>query len=157
MRKNEQIRAFQVSVISQDGKALGVFPRNTGIEMARNEGMDLVEVNGSTIPPVCKIADYGKMLYTQKKNKPQQVKVETKTMQYRPVIGDSDFMVKTRKVQEFLEEGNRVCIQVKFRGREMTHPELGFEVIQRVIELVGAKYKFSKPNMADKIITMAIE
>ena len=104
---------------------LGTFSKRDALEMARNEGLDLVEVNPTSNPPICKLADYGKMMYDLNKNKKPVQKTELKTVQFRPGIGDNDLETKIRKVREFLDEKHRVCLSMRFKGREITHQELG--------------------------------
>ncbi len=106
--------------------------------MAQDEGMDLVEVSPMAKPPVCKIMDYGKFKYTEKKKqneaKKKQVVVQLKEVKLRPRTEEHDYSVKIRKIREFLEEANKARVTVMFRGREITHRELGQKVLQRVIE-----------------------
>jgi translation initiation factor IF-3 len=137
---------------------LGTFSKKEALEMARNQGLDLVEVNPTAIPPICKIADYGKMMYDLNKNKKPVQKTELKTVQFRPVIGDKDLETKIRKIREFLEDNHKVCLSMRFKGREITHQELGFEVLNQVVESVRDLCKtVGKPSLSNKVITMTIE
>jgi translation initiation factor IF-3 len=108
------------------------------LRMAQEEGMDLVEVSPMAKPPVCKIMDYGKFKYTEKKKqneaKKKQVVVQLKEVKLRPRTEEHDYSVKIKKIREFLEEANKARVTVMFRGREITHRELGQKVLQRVIE-----------------------
>jgi translation initiation factor IF-3 len=157
-KKNEQIRTFQVSVVSNEGKMLGVFSKREALEMARNQGLDLVEVNSAVNPPICKIADYGRMMYDLNKSRKPVQKTELKTVQFRPVIGDNDLETKIRKIREFLEDNHKVCLSMRFKGREIAHQELGLEVLDQVVAAVRDQCKVvGKPSLSNKVITMMIE
>lgn len=136
---------------------LGTFSKRDALEMARNEGLDLVEVNPTSNPPICKLADYGKMMYDLNKNKKPVQKTELKTVQFRPGIGDNDLETKIRKVREFLDEKHRVCLSMRFKGREITHQELGLAILNQVVEAVGECKVLNKPSLTNKVITMTIE
>jgi translation initiation factor IF-3 len=115
-----------------------VLPIDQALRLAQDDGMDLVEVSPLAKPPVCKIMDYGKFKYTEKKKqseaKKKQVVVQLKEVKLRPRTEEHDYEVKLKKIREFLEEANKARITVMFRGREITHRELGQKVLQRVIE-----------------------
>ena len=121
-----------------DGEQLGILPIDQALARAQELGMDLVEVSPMAKPPVCKIMDYGKFKYTEKKKqneaKKKQVVVQLKEVKLRPRTEDHDYNVKTGKIREFLHEANKARVTVMFRGREITHRELGQKVLQRVIE-----------------------
>ena len=125
-------------VIGAGGEQLGVLPIDQALRAAMDEGMDLVEVSPLAKPPVCKIMDYGKFKYTEKKKqseaKKKQVVVQLKEVKLRPRTEEHDYDVKLRKIREFLGEANKARVTVMFRGREITHRELGQKVLQRVIE-----------------------
>jgi translation initiation factor IF-3 len=127
-----------VRVIGSDGSQLGVMPVEQALARAQGEGMDLVEISPMAKPPVCKIMDYGKFKYLEKKKqneaKKKQVVVQLKEVKLRPRTEEHDYAVKIRKVREFLEEANKARVTVTFRGREMSHRELGQKVLQRVID-----------------------
>jgi len=127
-----------VRVIGAGGEQLGVLPIDQALRAAMDEGMDLVEVSPLAKPPVCKIMDYGKFKYTEKKKqseaKKKQVVVQLKEVKLRPRTEEHDYDVKLRKIREFLGEANKARVTVMFRGREITHRELGQKVLQRVIE-----------------------
>jgi translation initiation factor IF-3 len=146
-----------VNVVSNEGKMLGTFSRRDALEMARNEGLDLVEVNPNTNPPICKLADYGKMMYDLNKNKKPVQKTEVKTVQFRPGIDDNDLNTKVRKIREFLDDKHKVCLMMRFRGREISHQELGLEVLNQVVAAVGDCKITGKPSLSNKVITMMIE
>lgn len=121
-----------------DGEQIGIKPLPDALAIARSQDLDLVEVADKANPPVCRIMDYGKYKYeTAQRAKESRRKSSTasiKEMKYRPKIGPGDFETKTRKVIHFLEEGHKVKITLMFRGREMTHPELGRKILDRVVE-----------------------
>ena len=125
-------------VIGSDGSQLGVMPVEQALAKAQSEGMDLVEISPMAKPPVCKIMDYGKFKYLEKKKqneaKKKQVVVQLKEVKLRPRTEEHDYAVKIRKIREFLGEANKARVTVTFRGREMSHRELGQKVLQRVID-----------------------
>jgi translation initiation factor IF-3 len=127
-----------VRVIGSGGEQLGVLTIEQALARAQDEGMDLVEVSPLAKPPVCKIMDYGKFKYLEKKKqneaKKNQVVVLLKEVKFRPRTEEHDYDVKIKKIREFLEDSNKARITVMFRGREMSHRELGQKVLQRIIE-----------------------
>jgi translation initiation factor IF-3 len=137
-RVNGEITAAKVRLVNESGDMVGVVSRNEALAMARQAGLDLVEVSPNAEPPVCKILDYGKYKYELQKKKAEAKKnqkiVEVKEVQLRPGIDQNDLMVKTRAIQRFLEEGNKVKITLRFRGREVAHHELGMAVLMKVRE-----------------------
>ncbi len=122
--------------ISPDGEQLGVMKTADAIAQADAQGLDLVEVSPNTDPPVCKILDYGKFKYEAQKKKNEAKKkqkiIEVKEIKLRPNIDEHDYQVKMRNVQKFLDEGDKVKVTMRFRGREMAHQELGVNVLNRV-------------------------
>jgi translation initiation factor IF-3 len=127
-----------VRLIGPAGEQLGVFPVEQALARAQDEGMDLVEISPMAKPPVCKIMDYGKFKYDEKKKqneaKKKQVVVQLKEVKFRPRTEAHDYEVKIKKIREFLHEANKARVTVMFRGREMSHRELGQKVLQRIIE-----------------------
>jgi translation initiation factor IF-3 len=127
IRVNHRIRVPEVRVVAEDGSNLGVLPTEDALRRAQEKGLDLVEVNPKAAPPVCKILDFGKYKYEEKKKqreaKRKQTVVEVKEIKLRPKTDDHDLAVKIRKARTFIEEGNKVKFTVRFRGREITHPE----------------------------------
>jgi translation initiation factor IF-3 len=125
-------------VIGSAGEQLGVLTIEQALAKAQEEGMDLVEVSPLAKPPVCKIMDYGKFKYLEKKKqneaKKNQVVVLLKEVKFRPRTEEHDYDVKIKKIREFLEDSNKARITVMFRGREMSHRELGQKVLQKIIE-----------------------
>ncbi len=140
-RVNEEIRAPKVRLVDSDGNQLGVKPRKEALEIARSADLDLVLVAQKADPPVCRIMDYSKYKYEiaqrEKESKKKRTQVVVKEIKYRPKISQGDLETKTRKVLEFLEDGNRVKITVMFRGRELQHPEQG----QRIVDFVKDETK----------------
>jgi translation initiation factor IF-3 len=133
---NEEITSPKVRLVDENGEMVGVVSRFEGIQMAQKAGLDLVEVSPNAEPPVCKILDYGKYKYEQQKKRAEAKKkqkiIEVKEIQMRPGIDDNDFQVKCRAIQRFIEEGDKVKITMRFRGREISHHEIGMEVLTRV-------------------------
>ena len=138
MRVNQQIRLSPVRLIAHDGEQLGVVPIEEALRAAQERGLDLVEVAPLARPPVVKIMDYGKYRFEQAKAaraaKKKQHVIHIKEVKYRPGIDEHDFEFKTRHAREFLTEGNKVKVTMMFRGRQLAHPELGQEVLNRVLE-----------------------
>ena len=138
---DRRIRVREVRVIDQDGNQLGILPTQEALQLAQDAGLNLVEVNAKTAPPVCKILDYGKFKYENAKRERESKKTrktqELKEVKFRPKTHDHDFEFKTNHVRRFLEEGNKVKLLIQFRGREVTHPETGRSVIDRVCKEVA--------------------
>jgi len=140
-RINDRIRARQVRLIGSDGTQFGVKTLPEALQIAREQGLDLVEVAAAADPPVCKIMDHGKYKYEQdqrrKESKRKASNVVIKEMKFRPKIDGHDYTTKMKHVERFLEEGSKVKLTIMFRGREMAHPELGRRILERVAEQVG--------------------
>lgn len=138
VRINEQIRARQVRVVDEEGNQLGIMDPRDALREADGRGLDLVEVAPQASPPVCRIMDYGKYKYEQKRrardSRKHQHTVSLKEIKFRPKIDKHDFEFKTNHVREFLAEGSKVRITIMFRGREMAHPEFGKEILVKVVE-----------------------
>ena len=152
VRVNRQIRISPVRLIGADGQQVGVVPVEDALRAAEERGLDLVEVAPMARPPVVKIMDYGKYRFEQAKAaraaKKKQHVIQVKEVKYRPNISEHDFDFKTRHAREFLEEGNKVKLTLMFRGRQITHPELGLEVLERVFDEVK---DIAKIEMASKL------
>lgn len=137
-RVNQQIRAEKVRVVDEDGEMRGVMTVREGIVLAEEAGLDLVEVSPNADPPVCKILDHGKYKYELQKKaaeaRKKQKVVDLKEIKLRPGIEKHDFEVKMRAARRFLEEGDKVKITMRFRGREMSHQQIGMDVLKRVRE-----------------------
>jgi translation initiation factor IF-3 len=135
-RINEEIRVREVQLIDKDGANKGVVAIETAISMAQEAGLDLVEIAPNSTPPVAKILDFGKYKYQAQKKaaeaRKKQHVVEIKEIKIRPMIDDHDYDVKMRSMRRFFEEGDKVKVTLRFRGREMAHQELGIELLERV-------------------------
>lgn len=135
---NEQIRARQVRLIAEDGEQVGVVSIQDAMARAEEAGLDLVEISPNAEPPVCKILDYGKYKYEQQKKaaeaRKKQKVIEVKELKFRPNIDDHDYNVKIKAARRFLEDGDKVKVTLRFRGREMAHLDLGMKVMARVRE-----------------------
>jgi len=136
VRRNEEIEATEVRVIDSAGEQAGVMPLVEAIELARGEGLDLVEVSPMAEPPVCRVMDFGKYLFEQNKKaqtaKRKQKQVHVKEIKFRPGTDEGDYNIKLRKLTEFLEYGDKTKVTLRFRGREMAHQELGANLLARV-------------------------
>lgn len=151
----------QVRVISATGEQLGVLPTREALRVAREQGLDLVEVAPNENPPVCRILDYGKLRYLQAKkdreSKKTQKVTELREVRFRPNIGDHDLEAKIRKARELLGDGAKVKVSVFHRGREMTHLELGLGLLKRVAEAVKDEAKLEKPPAVEgRSLTMVL-
>ncbi|MBX5482193.1 MAG: translation initiation factor IF-3 [Myxococcaceae bacterium] len=137
-RTNRRIRAPQVRVVGPQGEQLGVLPIEQALARAQAEGLDLVEVNPMSKPPVCKIMDYGKFKYEEKKKaneaRKKQVIVHVKEVKLRPKTEEHDYEFKVRNIKRFLEEGNKAKVTIMFRGREITHRERGAHILEDVVK-----------------------
>ena len=135
-RINDRIRAVEIRLIGADGENVGVVTPARAMQMAEEAGLDLVEISPTAVPPVCKIMDFGKFKYeTQKREaeaRKKQKIIEIKEIKFRPGTDTHDYDVKMRSVVKFLEEGDKVKVTLRFRGREMAHQELGLELLKRV-------------------------
>ncbi len=138
-RRNERIRAMEVRCIGPNGEQLGIIPTRDALEIARARGLDLLEIAPNANPPVCRVVDYGKYLYEEAKKQKQQKQAASKMkeVKLRPRIDEHDLMVKVRRAEMFLFNGNKVKVTLMFRFRELEHPEFGFETINRLIEAVA--------------------
>jgi translation initiation factor IF-3 len=134
------IRRAEVRVINPDGQQLGIYPIRQAMTLAEEAGLDLVEINPRAEPPVCRIMDFGKFKYEQKKQanaaKKKQKVIEIKEIKFRPKTDSHDFDFKMKHVKRFIEEGNKAKITIRFRGREMAHPEVAARLLDKVVEEV---------------------
>jgi translation initiation factor IF-3 len=135
-RINDEIRVPKVLLIDQEGEKQGIMPTSAALEAAEEAGLDLVEVSPNSDPPVCKILDYGKYKFQEQKKKNEARKrqkvVEIKEIKLRPNIDVHDYDVKAKAMTRFFEEGDKVKVTLRFRGREMAHPELGMKLLMQV-------------------------
>ena len=158
-RINEAIRITPIRVIDAEGEQLGIIPTEEALQRARDAGLDLVEVAPTERPPVCRIMDYGKFKYQQKKrhHKGHTHQSQNKEIRLRPKIGDHDLMTKVNHARGFLEKKDKVIFSVIFRGRENAHTDEGFKVMQRVIkELEDCSKLEQGPSMQGKRIIATI-
>ncbi len=160
-RINRAIRVPEVRLIDEDGAQLGVVPTVQALEMARTRDLDLVEVAANAVPPVCKLLDYGRFKYEQTKKerdaRKNSTRVELKEVRLRPKTDDHDIAFKTRAVQRFLEDGDKVKVTLLFRGREMAHPQIGRGILETVAEQVRTLGQVERmPLMEGRTMTMII-
>lgn len=160
-RINDRIRATEIRLIGAEGENVGVVSPERALVMAEDAGLDLVEISPNANPPVCKIMDYGKFKYeTQKKEaeaRKKQKTIEIKEIKFRPNTDNHDYEVKMRNVFKFLENGDKVKITLRFRGREMAHQELGRQLLERVAEDTKETGKVENfPKMEGRQMVMLI-
>ncbi|MCY3584585.1 MAG: translation initiation factor IF-3 [Acidimicrobiaceae bacterium] len=158
---NEDIRVREVRLVAPDGEQIGIKSVPEALQIARNMDLDLVEVAPNAAPPVCRIMDYGKYKYEAaqraKESRRKATHAGLKEMKYRPKIGTGDFGTKTAKVCKFLEDGHKVKVTVMFRGREVFHPELGGQILERVAEAVADVGKVDQfPRLDGRNMTMLL-
>ena len=161
-RINEAIRAREVRLIDETGQNVGVVSHSrTPMARATAAGLDLVEISPDADPPVCKILDYGKFKYQEQKKaaeaRKRQKIVEIKEIKMRPSIDDHDYDVKMRSMRRFFDEGDKVKVTLRFRGREMAHQELGYQLLQRVKADIEAMAKVeSEPRLEGRQMVMVL-
>lgn len=161
VRINEAIRANEVRVVGSDGEQLGVMPIAEARKAAEAAGVDLVEIASTANPPVVKIIDWGKYQYQKMKEQQRSRKnakaSELKQMRFGLKIGSGDLDIKLRKIRSFLEAGHKVRIMIFFRGREMAHRELGFDLAEKIITLLGEDVVVEqKPQMAGRNLSFTV-
>jgi len=155
-RRNERIRASEIRVIGPRGEQLGIMATASALSLARAHELDLLEIAPNAQPPVCRIVDYGKYLYEESKKQKQQKQATTrlKEVKMRPRIDEHDLMVKVRRAEMFLFNGNKVKVTLTFRIRELEHPEFGFEAVQKLVDAVAhIGVLDSKPKLMGRAIT----
>jgi translation initiation factor IF-3 len=160
-RVNEEIGVPRVRLIDARGNMVGIVSRNEALERAAEAGLDLVEIASNADPPVCKILDYGKYKYEEQKKKSEarkkQKTIEVKEIKLRPGIDDHDYAVKMRAMRNFIEEGDKVKITMRFRGRELAHQDLGMNVLMRVKNDLDEIAKVEQfPKMEGRQMTMVM-
>lgn len=151
----------EVRVVGTNGEMIGVLPTREAIQMAYSAGLDLVEIAAAANPPVCKILDLGKYKYEIQKKKNEARKkqkvIEVKEIKMRPSIDEHDYQVKMRSMRRFLDEGDRVKVTIRFRGRELVHQDLGLKVLDRVREELGEVGKIEQmPRIEGRQMVMVI-
>jgi translation initiation factor IF-3 len=160
-RVNERIRAREVRLIDENGEMIGVMPPMRALDIARDRNLDLVEISPNAVPPVCKLMDYGKYKYEQAKKENEarknQKTITLKEIRMRPRTDEHDVDVKTRKIQEFLAEGDRVRVSVQFRGAEMRHPDIGRKLLDEIAEVLkGSAIIERSPSMEGRMMSMIV-
>jgi translation initiation factor IF-3 len=160
-RVNEMIRVPQVQLIAEDGANKGVVAIGEAQRYAEEKSLDLVEISPTAKPPVCRVMDFGKWKYEQnikeKEARKNRSQIITKEIKYRPKIGKADYETKTNHVRRFLEADDKVKVTIMFRGREMAHPELGRNILERVAQDVSDMATVeTKPNLEGRNMTMML-
>jgi translation initiation factor IF-3 len=160
-RVNEEIRVPQVRLIDQDGEMQGVMSARDALLRAYAVGLDLLEISPNADPPVCKILDFGKFKYEQQKKKNEAKKkqrvIEIKEVKVRPNIDENDYQVKLRSMKSFIEEGDKVKVTLRFRGREMAHQDIGVKVLERIrADLEAATKVEQMPRMEMRQMVMVL-
>lgn len=151
---NNQIRAREIRLVGANGEQLGIVSLSKALEVARSQGLDLVEVSPKAEPPVCRLLDYGRYKYEQAK-KDREARKSQKTailreIRIRPKIGEHDFESKARTTRKLLEAGDKVKVNIMFRGREITHPENGWKLLQKMVESVKDIALIEKQPMVEE-------
>mgnify|MGYP001806632443 FL=1 len=160
-RVNREIDVRSIRLVGAEGEMIGVVSLREGLTMAEEAGLDLVEVSPNADPPVCKILDYGKFKYEAQKKKAEAKKkqkvIEVKEIKLRPNIDDNDYGVKMRSMRKFLEEGDKVKVTLRFRGRELAHQDLGMKVLERVRDDLEDLGKIEQiPKMEGRQMVMVV-
>lgn len=160
-RINEEIRSAEVRLIDGEGNQLGVVATREARRMSEEAGMDLVEVSPDAKPPVCRIMNFGKFTFQQNKRKAaakkKQKQTQLKEVKLRPATEEADYQVKLRNIVRFLEQGDKAKITLRFRGREMAHPELGMQLLERIIvDLDACGVVEQRPKMEGRQFVMVI-
>lgn len=151
----------RVRVIGSDGEMVGLLSREEALALAAEDGMDLVEIQPNADPPVCRVMDFGKFKFEAQKKanaaKKKQKQVEIKELKFRPVTDEGDYQIKLRNMRRFLEEGDKVKVNIRFRGREMSHQELGREMAHRIETDLGEDIVVeSRPRLEGRQMVMMI-
>ncbi|MCL2192361.1 MAG: translation initiation factor IF-3 [Treponema sp.] len=161
LRINEQIRVREVRLIQDGGERQGIMATLEALQLAREVGLDLVEVAPQAVPPVVKILDYGKFKFENEKrirdSKKKQKLLKLKEIRMQPKIDDHDLDFKSKHVREFLADGNKVKVTIRFRGRELAHTELGLDVLKEVLAKIEGEYVMDKsPAMEGRFMSMVL-
>jgi translation initiation factor IF-3 len=161
VRVNYQIKVPQVRVIDQDGASVGVMPTRDALKLAQDQGLDLVEINPKSSPPVCKIYNYGKFKYEEKKRlseiRKKQKTQEVKEITFRPSTDLNDLNHKLASAKEFIKDGHKVKFTVRFRGRELAHPQVAQDKLFWIIKELGSLIQTDAPiNVDGKFMSMTV-
>ena len=159
LRINNRIQVREVRLIDDQGNQRGIIPTSEALDLAKEANMDLVEVSPNANPPVCKLLDYGKYKFEQEKRLKESRKksktVKLKEIRMQPKIENHDLQFKTKHIREFLEQGFKVKVTIRFRGRELAHTELGKDKLDKVLELLEDSYNIeSPPKMEGRFMSM---
>ena len=158
---NQFIEADPIRLVDQNGEMVGVVPRERGLDLAAEVGLDLVEVSPNADPPVCKLLDYCKFKYIAQKKaneaRKRQKTIDVKEIKMRPTIDNHDYLVKLRFMEKFIESGDKVKVTMRFRGREMVHQDLGMKVLMRVRDDLDEHAKIEQfPKVEGRQMTMVM-
>jgi translation initiation factor IF-3 len=157
-RLNRYIQADEVRVVDEKGKQIGVMPLNKALQQAQEKGLDLVEIAAKAKPPVCKIIDFKKFKFLEAKKEQQErkktKKVELKEIRLAPFIAENDFNFRIKKAEDFLKEGNKVKVVVRFRGRQMTKKEFGYDLLKKAVERLRP---FAKVDIEPRFVGRRLE
>ncbi len=161
LRINDEIRVREIRLIDEQGEQRGIYSIAEALQLAKEAEMDLVEVAPQAKPPVCKILDYGKYKFELEKktreSKKKQKLIKIKEIRMQPKIEKHDLEFKTKHVKDFLDEGNKVKVTIRFRGRELAHTELGKEVLDKVLEMLDGSYVLdAPPKMEGRFMSMTL-
>ncbi|HNP92651.1 MAG: translation initiation factor IF-3 [Spirochaetia bacterium] len=153
LRINEQIRVREVRLIDENGEQRGIVPTLEALRIAHEVGLDLVEVAPQSVPPVCRLLNYGKYKFEQEKKvkdaKKRAKVTELKEIRMQPKIAEHDLDFKANHVREFLEDGNKVKVTIRFRGRELAHTEIGEEILKRILAKLEGSYILERPPVME--------
>ncbi|MCI0470582.1 MAG: translation initiation factor IF-3 [Candidatus Aminicenantes bacterium] len=151
---NEEIRAPEVRLIDEDKQQLGIVPIGRALEIAVQKDLDLVAISPNVVPPVCRLLDYGKFLYSLQKKaheaQKQQRKIQVKEIKFTPVIGEHDIEVKLKKIKEFLEEGNKVKVTIWLKGKQKRRPELLGDMTKKIMNILNDIAEIESPPKDEK-------
>lgn len=158
---NQYIEADPIRLVDEEGEMVGIVPRQRGLDLAEEVGLDLVEVSPNASPPVCKLLDYGKFKYIAQKKaneaRKRQKTIDVKEIKMRPTIDNHDYLVKLRFMERFIAEGDKVKVTMRFRGREMVHQDLGMKVLMRVRDDLDEHAKIEQfPKVEGRQMTMVM-
>ncbi|HEY6544107.1 MAG TPA: translation initiation factor IF-3 [Dokdonella sp.] len=160
-RRNHEIRVPRVRVIGAEGEQVGILSRDEALAMAQEAGLDLVEIQPNGDPPVCRIMDFGKFKFDAQKKahaaKKKQKQVELKELKFRPTTDVGDYAIKLRNLRRFIEEGDKVKITIRFRGREMAHQELGRAMVDKIVADIAEEAVIEQyPRMEGRLMVMMV-
>ncbi|RYD15043.1 MAG: translation initiation factor IF-3 [Lysobacteraceae bacterium] len=160
-RRNHEIRVPRVRVIGAEGEQVGILSRDEALAMAQEAGLDLVEIQPNGDPPVCRIMDFGKFKFDAQKKahaaKKKQKQVEIKELKFRPTTDVGDYAIKLRNLRRFIEEGDKVKITIRFRGREMAHQELGRAMVDKIVADIAEEAVIEQyPRMEGRLMVMMV-